>query len=117
PLLRRPHTPSVHVFMLCSDCQRRVDEILADAESAAPDTQLCDEYCVILRLWIVARPDSVAEIQKAMQDQMLVIADGHHRYETALAYRSERRAHAGKIEPHAPFERVMMTFINTQSEG
>jgi len=116
-LLRHTQTHTGQLFMLYSDSQRRVDEILADAESAAPDTQLCDEYGVIHRLWIVSRPDSVAEIQKAMQDQKLVIADGHHRYETALAYRSERRAHAGKIEPHAPFERVMMTFINTQSEG
>ncbi len=59
-----------------------------------------------------------------MEDQKLVIADGHHRYETALNYRNERRvvasglgANAGKIDPDAPYERVMMTFINTRSEG
>jgi uncharacterized protein (DUF1015 family) len=52
-----------------------------------------------------------------MQEQKLVIADGHHRYETALAYRNECRSRAGKTDPEAPFERVMMTFINTHSEG
>ena len=51
-----------------------------------------------------------------MADQKLVIADGHHRYETALNYRNERRAQAGTI-PDAPYERAMMTFINTQGAG
>jgi uncharacterized protein (DUF1015 family) len=52
-----------------------------------------------------------------MADQKLVIADGHHRYETALNYRNECRARAGKIDREAPYERVMMTLINTHSEG
>ena len=115
-LLRHTQTHTGQLFMLYSDPQRRV-ETLAEVGSTSPVTQLCDEYGVIHRLWIVSRADRVAEIQKAMQDQKLVIADGHHRYETALAYRNERRAQAGKIDPHAPFERAMMTFINTQSEG
>jgi len=59
----------------------------------------------------------VAAIQKAMEDQKLVIADGHHRYETALNYRNECRTRSRKIDPDAPYERVMMTFINTRSEG
>jgi len=53
-----------------------------------------------------------------MADQKLVIADGHHRYETALTYRNERRANAGSsASPHADYERSMMTFVNTRSEG
>jgi uncharacterized protein (DUF1015 family) len=46
-----------------------------------------------------------------------VIADGHHRYETALAYRDERRARAGHTDPNAPYEKVMMTLFNTAVEG
>src|SRR2546422_10823601 len=46
-----------------------------------------------------------------------VIADGHHRYETALAYRNECRAALGATDPNAPHEKVMMTFVNTQAEG
>src|SRR5260221_2847683 len=52
-----------------------------------------------------------------MADQKLVIADGHHRYETALTYRNERCSQAGHIDPGAPYEFAMMTFINTRSEG
>ncbi len=117
-LLRHTKTHTGQLFMLYSDAQRRVDAILTEAEaSAALVTEMKDEYGVVHRLWVVAEPGRVAAIQEAMKDQKLVIADGHHRYETALNYRNERRAAAGKIDPNAPYERVMMTFVNTRSEG
>ena len=117
-LLRHTKTHTGQLFMLYSDPQRRIDTILDEvAASSAPATELRDEYGVVHRLWIIADPERVAAIQKVMEDPKLVIADGHHRYETALNYRNECRAGAGKIDPDAPFERVMMTFINTHSEG
>jgi uncharacterized protein (DUF1015 family) len=117
-LLRHTHTHTGQLFMLYSDPQRRVDTILAEAEAAAsPATELRDEYNVIHRLWVVADEDRVAAIQNAMEDQKLVIADGHHRYETALNFRNESRARTGSNDPSAPYERAMMTFVNTRSEG
>lgn len=117
-LMRLTKTHTGQLFMLYADPQRRVDAILAEAESsAAPDTELCDEYGVVHRLWIISEPNRITAIQEAMKDQKLVIADGHHRYETALNYRNECRAGVGKIDPVASFERVMMTFINTYTEG
>ena len=117
-LLRHTKTHTGQLFMLYSDPERRVDTILAEAESAAlPATELRDEYGVVHRLWIISDAERVAAIQSAMADQKLVIADGHHRYETALNYRNECREHVGRIDPQAPYERVMMTFINTHSEG
>ena len=116
-LLRHTKTHTGQLFMLYSDPQRRVDAILAETESAATATELRDEYGVVHRLWVISDAQRAAAIHQAMADQKLVIADGHHRYETALAYRNECRARAGKIDPAAPFERVMMTFVNTQSEG
>ncbi len=117
-LLRHTKTHTGQLFMLYSDPQRRIDGILAEAEAAAaPATEVRDEYGVVHRLWVFAEPKRVAAIQKAMEDQKLVIADGHHRYETALNYRNECRARAGKTVPDAPSESVMMTFINTRSEG
>ena len=123
-LLRHTKTHTGQLFMLYSDAERRIDGILAEAESAAaPATQMLDEYGVWHRLWMIAEPQRVTAIQKAMENQKLVIADGHHRYETALNYRNERRAQAGlrasagEIDSEAPYERVMMTFVNTKSEG
>jgi uncharacterized protein (DUF1015 family) len=117
-LLRHTRTHTGQLFMLYSDQERRVDAILAEAEAAAaPATEMVDEYGVTHRLWVIANPEQVAAIQHAMESQKLVIADGHHRYETALNYRNERRAEAGNSNPAAPYERAMMTFINTRSEG
>jgi len=104
--------------MLYSDAERRIDTILAEAESAAPPaTELRDEYGVVHRLWTIAEPERVSAIQNAMADQKLVIADGHHRYETALNYRNERRSQTIHPDRNAPYEFAMMTFINTRSEG
>jgi uncharacterized protein (DUF1015 family) len=117
-MLRHTRTHTGQLFMLYSDAERRVDEILLDAEAnVAPVTEMQDEYGVLHRLWMLAQPEIIAAIQAAMANQKLVIADGHHRYETALNYRNECRTRAGKMIPDAPYERAMMTFINTRSEG
>jgi len=117
-LLRHTKTHTGQLFMLYSDAGKRIDGILAEAESAAaPATEMRDEYGVLHRLWVLAEPQRVAAIQNAMKEQKLVIADGHHRYETALNHRNECRTRAGKTDPEAPYERVMMTFVNTCSEG
>jgi uncharacterized protein (DUF1015 family) len=117
-MLRHTRTHTGQLFMLYSDAELRVDMILRDAEaSAGPVTELRDEYGVLHRLWMFAEPGRLVEIQKAMAEQKLVIADGHHRYETALNYRNECRTRVGKALPDAPYERAMMTFVNTRGEG
>jgi uncharacterized protein (DUF1015 family) len=117
-LLRHTHTHTGQLFMIYSDAERRVDAILREVEAAEkPVTELVDEYGVTHRLWMIADPGRVATIQKAMAEQKLVIADGHHRYETSLNFRNESRTKAGKVIPDAPYERSMMTFVNTHSEG
>jgi uncharacterized protein (DUF1015 family) len=116
-LLRHTKTHTGQLFMLYSDAQRRIDGILADAEAAGAQTEMRDEYGVVHRLWVIADAQRVAAIQEVMRDQKLVIADGHHRYETALNYRNECRTRVGKIALDAPYERAMMSFFNTRSEG
>jgi len=116
-LLRHTKAHTGQLFMLYSDSQRQIEAILAEAEAGAPVTVVRDEYEVVHRLWVISELQHVASIQKAMEEQKLVIADGHHRYETALNYRNERRSGDGKIDPEASYERAMMTFFNTRSAG
>jgi len=117
-LLRHTRTHTGQLFLLYSDAQRQIDAILDTVEaSQQPVTQLIDEYGVTHRLWLIAGRESISAIQKVMADQKLVIADGHHRYETSLNFRNESRTRAGKRIPDAPYEFSMMTFINTRSEG
>src|SRR5215470_18636570 len=117
-LLRHTRTHTGQLFLLYSDPKLQVDAILDAVEaSQAPATQLIDEYGVTHRLWMIAEQERVSAIQNAMADQKLVIADGHHRYETSLNFRNESRMRAGKLIPDAPYEFSMMTFVNTRSEG
>jgi uncharacterized protein (DUF1015 family) len=120
-LLRHTRTQTGQLFMLYSDPERDIDAILLKAEKASkPAAEVRDEYGVIHRLWPISDSECVAAIQRLMTDEKLVIADGHHRYETALNYRNERRAQGGSAvgaDRDAPYERAMMTFVNTHSEG
>jgi uncharacterized protein (DUF1015 family) len=98
-LLRHTQTHTGQLFLLYSDAGRVIDKILQQAESeAAPATELTDEYNVVHRLWVVWQPERIDAIHRAMADQKLVIADGHHRYETALTYRNERRKESARME-------------------
>lgn len=117
-LLRHTRTLTGQLFMLYADPEKRVDLILAETEAAGPPaTEVQDEYGVTHRLWLISAPDRMVAIQQAMAGQKLVIADGHHRYETSLNFRNECRARACSHDPEAPYERAMMTFVNTRSEG
>ena len=114
-LLRATRAHFGQIFMLYCDPQRTLDQLVAPHRQ--PEIEVRDEYGVLHRVWRVADAAAVAAIRARMSGQPLVIADGHHRYETALQYRNERRAQAGKIDPQAPYERVMMTFVNTHGAG
>ena len=117
-LLRHTRTHTGQLFLLYNDPQLRVDAILDQVEtSGKPVTEITDEYGVIHRLWPISSAEQIEAIQQSMADQKLVIADGHHRYETSLNFRNESRARAGKLVPEAAYECSMMTFVNIRSEG
>jgi uncharacterized protein (DUF1015 family) len=112
-LLRATHTHFEQIFMLYADS----GEIEAQLHSAAaPEIEVTDEYGVLHRVWKISAPLTIAALQAQMREQKLIIADGHHRYETALAYRDERRAAAGNSAT-APYNSMMMTFFNMNSPG
>src|SRR3954452_710507 len=81
-----------------------------------PDIAVTDEYGVLHRVWCLSDPRLIQAIQHKMADEKLIIADGHHRYETALNYRNERRG-TTKAATNAPYEYAMMTFVNMDSRG
>ncbi len=88
--------------------------------AAAPTIDVTDEYGVAHRVWQISDADVIASVQEKMRDKKLVIADGHHRYETALNFRNECRSTrpARSVQtPHAPYEFVMMTFVNMNDPG
>jgi uncharacterized protein (DUF1015 family) len=116
-LLRHTHVQTGQLFMLYDDAPRQIDSYLEEIARTPTPLELHDEFDVTHRLWPVTDVAFVRRIQAAMVDKKLIIADGHHRYETALNFRNERRARLGNIDPLAAHEFAMMTFINSHSRG
>jgi uncharacterized protein (DUF1015 family) len=84
-------------------------ELLERSARRPPARELTDEDGVIHRLWVEPLPDDLREWYR---DQSLLIADGHHRYQTALAHRRERRDEAGP----GPWDSVMMLVVDAAAE-
>src|SRR5690242_19667866 len=109
-LLRHTRAHFGQLFMLYPDRELSIDRSLDEAARSQPDATITDEYEAIHRLWRISDPGRIRQIQHLMADKKLLIADGHHRYETALAFRNENPGLAGA-------DQVMMTFVNMYSPG
>jgi uncharacterized protein (DUF1015 family) len=116
-LLRATRAHFGQIFMLYSDPAHEIEGLLKPRMDEDPDISLLDEYETLHRVWRLHDPALIHAVQQKMQDKKFLIADGHHRYETALAYRNERRAATGNSDPNAPHEFVMMTLIPMESRG
>ncbi|MGH9682057.1 MAG: DUF1015 domain-containing protein [Candidatus Acidiferrales bacterium] len=116
-LLRHTHLQTGQLFLLYDDPARRIETALEGIVHAKAPNELRDEYGVTHRLWPVSDPAFIAKIQREMAGKKLVIADGHHRYESALQLRNEGRKQLGKIDPLAAHEFAMMAFVNSHSRG
>ncbi|HEX6501752.1 MAG TPA: DUF1015 domain-containing protein [Terriglobales bacterium] len=133
-LLRATQAHFGQIFMLYHD-SGEIENLLT--VNSAPDIEVTDEYGVLHRVWRVSDPDLIGKVRASMADKKLIIADGHHRYETALAYRNERRVATKVALPSVnsrqrtsgtavldeaqhgdnPYDWVMMTFVNMNSPG
>jgi uncharacterized protein (DUF1015 family) len=124
-LLKATRAHFGQIFMLYSDPAGSVEKILYEGYGLA-DAEVSDEYGVLHRLWRVNSPAAIRLLTTAMADKKLIIADGHHRYETALSYSKEHAtaspAKAGSSatglpQPPHPEAAVMMTFVNMDADG
>jgi uncharacterized protein (DUF1015 family) len=113
-LLRATRSHYEQLFLLYED-SGEIDSLLAT--SNRPTIDVADEYGVAHRVWQISDPAVITSVQSKMRDQKLVIADGHHRYETALNFRNECRAASSTTNIDAPCEFVMMTFVNLNDPG
>ncbi len=117
------------IYMLYSDPAFTADKIIFDS-GAPPELEITDEYGVLHRVWKLTDPGQIARVLSSMDDKWLLIADGHHRYETSTAYMCERAAELG-LDPKAapkttaeglpapafPEQAMMMTFVNMDAPG
>jgi uncharacterized protein (DUF1015 family) len=117
------------IYMLYSDPTFTAEKAIFDS-GAAPELEIADEYNVLHRVWKVTDPTLITRVLNAMSDKWLLIADGHHRYETSVTYMHQRAAELGldlKAEPATtaeglplpafPEAAMMMTFVNMDAPG
>lgn len=78
------------VYSLYDDSDNKVENILNKLANQKPSIEFCDDDKIIHRLWIVPDNEDVQAICKLFAEKKLYIADGHHRYETALRYKQHR---------------------------
>jgi uncharacterized protein (DUF1015 family) len=116
-ILRASRTNLSSVFMLYEDREMRLAEVLAEALRSADGTPVRDVQGIEHTLAPLREPRAVAQVRDFLAERQVVIADGHHRYETALAYRDERRAESATRDPHASYERILAYFANAFAPG
>lgn len=108
-LMRQKAAQLGQIFMLYDDPQKIADRIIADASEGTALIDFTDDNDVRHRLFAIDNSEEIAAVEKMMAGKQAVIADGHHRYETALNYYNETK------NPAAQYR--MMTFVNMRNPG
>jgi uncharacterized protein (DUF1015 family) len=104
------------VFVIYSDPQKKTVVFLDEVAKSKPIIQVSDELQVKHTVWRVTDPEKIRYLQDELSGKTVVITDGHHRYESALAYRDEMR---GKVRwtLEAAFNFHMCYMVPIQEEG
>jgi uncharacterized protein (DUF1015 family) len=115
-LLAATRTNISSIFGLYSGSHPELESLRSEVMSRAPLFAADDALGIRNELRTIAAPDEIATVQSALESARVLIADGHHRYETALSYRTERRAteHPDDLQG---FDYTMMTLVACDDPG
>jgi len=120
-LTRVTQTAWGHIFVLYPDAENRINALLQpflDSHMPALLTERVIEPDVEQNFWVVHDPAIIAAVIAEMAPKRnLIIADGHHRYETALNYRDEMRAQHPDAPANAAFNYGLVTFVSMSDPG
>ena len=106
------------IFVLYSDSEGGIQEVVSRFTSInSPVVDTGERFGSTHRLWRIDIPEINREIQSLFSTKSLVIADGHHRYETALTYRGEIRAKSSQWTGEEGYNYVMMNLVRMESPG
>lgn len=107
------------VFSLYDDPAGEIDKAFGACKGAAgaPTSEVLSDEGTTIRMWTVDDPDLEAFVKKTMGPKSFFIADGHHRYETALNYRNMMRSQNPGYTGEEPWNFVLMYLVNLWSEG
>jgi uncharacterized protein (DUF1015 family) len=105
------------IFGLYPDDDASIQQILDDTCLTLTPSVATDHLGVIHRMWVVTDHNVISKVKAGLRDLPVFIADGHHRYETALAYRRELQAEGKLLDDLAPANFVLMNLVGMQDPG
>ena len=109
-----------NIFILYPDTENKIDSILDAAIQREPDVDVRElfEKNVRQMLWVVTDEEVIASVQVEMVPKNgLIIADGHHRYETAITYRDEQREKFPNAPKDAAFNYLLVALVSMSNPG
>ena len=105
------------VMTLYDDKKRTISSLLDEQTAGRPVLKANIGNGESHRLWTVTSTETIRQIGDCLSDQPLYIADGHHRYESALTYQRERHTTSLPGAEEEPFDFVMMTLVDFTDPG
>ncbi len=105
------------IFSFYLDREGEIISLLSDQAPKEPFMDFEDQESIRHQLWRVTDPSALNKIQKSFLDKTVYIADGHHRYETSLAYQSDMLKKHPKLPMTAPFNYTLMFLCPMEDPG
>jgi uncharacterized protein (DUF1015 family) len=116
-LMRTCHANLSPIFLLYADTDGDIEQVMQGfTDENAPQIDCPETFGSTHQLWCLDNPESNREIQKLFSAKPLLIADGHHRYETALAFRDEM-AQKGENGTSPGYDYMMVNLVRMESPG
>lgn len=116
-LMQACHTNFSPIFGLYPDGNGILSKLKQHAEIQTPDMDLVDGKGLRHRLWRITDLEMQTHVVTSLKDQCIYIADGHHRYETALNYRDWVRGNTPGFDENHPANFVMMSLSSLKDPG
>ena len=117
-LLRAVKANLSPIFVIFPDKKRVIQHIYQKyIQEEKPFLDLVNDEKVAHKLWRLDYQPLLNKLQADMQNENIFIADGHHRYEVACAYRDEMKKKLGTSQPEAGFNYTLAYFTNTNSSS
>lgn len=106
------------IFVIFADKKRIIRTTYQKyIQNKDPFIDIKDDEKIVHKLWKINAPEILAEIEAKMKNENIFIADGHHRYEVALAYRQDLKKKLGAISGDEDFNYLLAYFSNSDSKG
>ncbi|MBI4706529.1 MAG: DUF1015 domain-containing protein [Candidatus Omnitrophica bacterium] len=107
------------IFIVFEDKKRIIQRTLSQhIQGKTPFIEVTDDEKTVHRVWRLDQPETIKGIQDSLEQEDIFIADGHHRYEVACAYRDQMRKMLGeKTNGEESFNYVLTYFTNTDQRG